>query len=65
MPNVLSTQGLRKLLARAGEGPQHDSGARIAVSDGRGHEIYVDGPQACTAALLKFLRSLESVVGSE
>jgi pimeloyl-ACP methyl ester carboxylesterase len=40
-------------------------GARIAVIDGRGHEIYVDEPEACTAALLKFLRSLESVVGSE
>ena len=34
-------------------------GARIAVIDGRGHEIYVDEPEACTAALLKFLRSLE------
>jgi pimeloyl-ACP methyl ester carboxylesterase len=34
-------------------------GARIAVIDGRGHEIYIDEPEACTAALLKFLRSLE------
>ena len=33
--------------------------ARIAVIDGRGHEIDVDEPEACTAALLKFLRSLE------
>jgi len=35
------------------------SGAQIAMIDGRGHEIYVDEPEACTAALLKFLRSLE------
>jgi len=29
------------------------------VIDGRGHEIYVDEPEACSDALLKFLRSLE------
>ena len=34
------------------------SGARIAVVEGRGHEIYVDDPQACTSALLRFLGSL-------
>jgi hypothetical protein len=34
-------------------------GAPIAVIDGRGHEIYADEPEACTAALVKFLRSLE------
>ena len=34
-------------------------GAQIAVIDGRGHEIYVDEPEACTTALLKFLRSLK------
>jgi hypothetical protein len=33
--------------------------ARIAVIDGRRHEIYADEPEACTAALVKFLRSLE------
>jgi pimeloyl-ACP methyl ester carboxylesterase len=33
-------------------------GARIAVIEGRGHEIYVDKPEECTAALMKFLRSL-------
>ncbi len=33
-------------------------GARIAVIEGRGHEIYVDEPEGCTNALLKFLRSL-------
>jgi pimeloyl-ACP methyl ester carboxylesterase len=39
----------------------HDAipGARIAVIEGRGHEIYVDEPEACTYALLKFLRALE------
>jgi pimeloyl-ACP methyl ester carboxylesterase len=33
-------------------------GARIAVIEGRGHEIYVDDADGCTSALLKFLRSL-------
>ena len=33
-------------------------GARIAVIEGRGHEIYVDDPEGCITALLKFLRSL-------
>jgi pimeloyl-ACP methyl ester carboxylesterase len=33
-------------------------GARIAVIEGRGHEIYVDDPEGCISALLKFLRSL-------
>jgi pimeloyl-ACP methyl ester carboxylesterase len=33
-------------------------GARLAVIEGRGHEIYVDEPEECTNALLKFLRSL-------
>jgi pimeloyl-ACP methyl ester carboxylesterase len=33
-------------------------GARIAVIDGKGHEIYVDEPEACAAAVLKFIRSL-------
>ena len=39
----------------------HDTipGAQIAVIDGRRHEIYVDEPEACTEALLKFLRLLE------
>ena len=32
-------------------------GAKIAVIEGRGHEIYADDPAACTAALIKFLRS--------
>jgi pimeloyl-ACP methyl ester carboxylesterase len=32
-------------------------GARIAVVEGRSHEIYVDDPEACISALLKFLRS--------
>jgi pimeloyl-ACP methyl ester carboxylesterase len=30
-------------------------GARIAVIEGRSHEIYVDDPEACISALLKFL----------
>jgi len=34
------------------------AGARIAVIEGRGHEIYVDDPESCIAALLKFLQSL-------
>ena len=34
-------------------------GARITVIDGPGHEIYVDDPDGCTSALLRFLRSLE------
>ena len=34
-------------------------GARIAVIEGRGHEIYVDDPEGCITALLKFLRSLD------
>jgi pimeloyl-ACP methyl ester carboxylesterase len=34
-------------------------GAQIAIIDGHGHEISVDEPEACTAALVKFLRSLE------
>lgn len=33
-------------------------GARIAVSEGRGHEIYVDDPDGCVGALRAFLRSL-------
>ena len=32
--------------------------ARIAVIEGPGHEIYVDEPEECISALLKFLRSL-------
>jgi pimeloyl-ACP methyl ester carboxylesterase len=32
--------------------------ARIAVVEGPGHEIYVDEPEECLNALLKFLRSL-------
>jgi pimeloyl-ACP methyl ester carboxylesterase len=32
--------------------------ARIAVVEGPGHEIYVDEPEECISALLKFLRSL-------
>jgi pimeloyl-ACP methyl ester carboxylesterase len=33
-------------------------GAQIAVIAGRGHEIYVDDPEGCIAALSKFLRGL-------
>jgi pimeloyl-ACP methyl ester carboxylesterase len=32
--------------------------ARIAVVEGPGHEIYVDEPEECINAFLKFLRSL-------
>ena len=32
--------------------------ARIAVIEGRGREIYVDDPEACVAALRKFLSTL-------
>ena len=32
--------------------------ARIAVVEGPGHEIYVDEPEQCISALLRFLRSL-------
>ena len=32
--------------------------ARITVVEGPGHEIYVDEPEECLNALLKFLRSL-------
>jgi pimeloyl-ACP methyl ester carboxylesterase len=35
-------------------------GARIAVIDGKGHEIYVDQAEACAAALLKFINSSSS-----
>jgi pimeloyl-ACP methyl ester carboxylesterase len=35
-------------------------GARIAVIDGKGHEIYADQPEACVAAVLKFIGSLET-----
>jgi pimeloyl-ACP methyl ester carboxylesterase len=35
-------------------------GARIAVIDGKGHEIYVDQAEACAAAVLKFIGSLRS-----
>jgi pimeloyl-ACP methyl ester carboxylesterase len=34
------------------------AGARIAVIEGRGHEIYVDDADGCINALLKFLRAL-------
>jgi pimeloyl-ACP methyl ester carboxylesterase len=34
-------------------------GARIAVIEGHGHEIYLDGAEDCIAALLKFIRSLK------
>ena len=33
-------------------------GARIAVIDGKGHEIYVDQAEACAASVLKFVDSL-------
>jgi len=33
--------------------------ARIAVVEGPGHEIYVDEPDECINALLKFLQSLK------
>ena len=46
-------------LARASEGADTIPGAQMAVIDGRGHELDVDEPEACIAALLKFLRSLE------
>ena len=52
-------------LARASEGADTIPGAQMAVIDGRGHEIDVDEPEACTAALVKFLRSLEYVVSSK
>ena len=32
-------------------------GARIAVIDGEGHEIYADRPEACAAAVLRFIGS--------
>jgi len=35
-------------------------GARIAVIEGRGHEIYADDPEGCTSAVMKFWRSLDS-----
>jgi len=35
------------------------AGSHIAVIEGHGHEIYLDGAEACIAALLSFLRSLE------
>ncbi len=34
--------------------------ARIAVIDGKGHEIYADQPEACAAAVLKFIGSLRT-----
>ena len=33
-------------------------GARIAVIDGKGHEIYVDQADACATAVIKFINSL-------
>ena len=33
-------------------------GARMAVIEGSGHEIYVDASQDCIDAMLKFIRSL-------
>jgi pimeloyl-ACP methyl ester carboxylesterase len=33
--------------------------ARLTVVEGPGHEIYVDEPEECIGAYLKFLRSLE------
>jgi pimeloyl-ACP methyl ester carboxylesterase len=35
-------------------------GARIAVIDGKGHEIYADRAEASTAAVLKFIASLHA-----
>jgi pimeloyl-ACP methyl ester carboxylesterase len=32
--------------------------ARITVVEGPGHEIYVDEPEECISAFLKFVRSL-------
>jgi pimeloyl-ACP methyl ester carboxylesterase len=32
--------------------------ARIAVVEGSGHEIYVDEPEQCISALLRFLQTL-------
>jgi pimeloyl-ACP methyl ester carboxylesterase len=34
-------------------------GARIAVIDGQGHEIYTDQPEACASAVLKFIAALK------
>jgi pimeloyl-ACP methyl ester carboxylesterase len=34
-------------------------GARIAVINAHGHEIYLDGAQACIDALLSFIQSLQ------
>ncbi|HKV54197.1 MAG TPA: alpha/beta hydrolase [Candidatus Binataceae bacterium] len=33
-------------------------GARIAVIEGRGHEIYVDDPDACIDAILRFVQAV-------
>jgi pimeloyl-ACP methyl ester carboxylesterase len=33
-------------------------GARIAVIDGKGHEIYADRAEDCAAAVLRFIDSL-------
>jgi pimeloyl-ACP methyl ester carboxylesterase len=33
--------------------------ARIAVIEGPGHEIYVDEPEECIIALLRFLQTLD------
>jgi hypothetical protein len=35
-------------------------GARIAVINGKGHEIYADEAEACAAALYKFIGSLRT-----
>ena len=34
-------------------------GARMAVIESSGHEIYVDAVEECVGALLKFIRSLK------
>lgn len=34
-------------------------GARIAVVEGRGHEVYADDPETCTQAVIKFWRTLD------
>ena len=44
----------------AGRDARRDRGARIAVINGKGHEIYADRAEDCTAAVLEFIESLRA-----
>ena len=62
VPTLLLAPANSALESLKGQVAMRDAipGARIAVIDGKGHEIYVDQAEACVTALLRFINSLSS-----